>query len=403
MVGDERAPRVVDVDHGARVALQRGGDRVHDRGMDLAALAHRIRNVHDRRVHLVGDVEHVAVGDMALDRIVVEQRPMRVAAQDERQLPGQVVAVVQARVEPFAAERARQVGGVADQEPPAVRQARHHPPVHPERREPGDVGGPIFPAEPCLDPGDDVLDGYALDVLLEVLEADPASAGEWREQQQAIRRADDAGLVARERRRHRDVGDEEMSSVGGALERLAHRMARDAVRTARPDGDARADRLRPTVRVDELDDDPVRVRLDRGRRDPAFDHAAERREMGFEDALGLVLRQAELELAAAVDALVAHGGELHHARAVQARAPDLLGDIEKRLQQPDGIQNLERPRLDRRGTRLAVRPHVALDEPRARSVAGELGRGEQPGRPSADDQDIVAACHSISPNRALVG
>ena len=180
-------------------------------------------------------------------------------------------------------------------------------------------------------------------------------------------------------------------------------MARDAVRTARPDDDARADRLRATVRVDELDDDPVRVRLDRGRRDPAFDHAAERREMGFEDALGLVLRQAELELAAAVDALVAHGGELDHARAVQARAPDLLRDIEKRLQQSDGIQNLERPRLDRRGTRLAVRPHVALDEPRAHSVAGELGGGEQPGRPSADDQDVVVACHSISPKRAVLG
>jgi hypothetical protein len=45
----------------------------------------------------------------------------------------------------------------------------------------------------------------------------------------------------------------------------------------------------------------------------------------------------------------------------------------ERLQQPDGIQNLERPGLDRRGTRLAVRPHVALDELRAHSVSGELG------------------------------
>ena len=111
-------------------------------------------------VHLVGDVEHVAVGDAALRRIVVEQRPLRVAAQDERQLPRQVVAVVQAGVEPFAAERARQVGGVADQEPPAVRQARHDAPMHPERREPGRRRSvDTFAAEPRRDAGDDVSAG----------------------------------------------------------------------------------------------------------------------------------------------------------------------------------------------------------------------------------------------------
>ena len=347
------------------------------------------------RVHLVGDVENVAVRDQALRRIIVEQRPTRVAAQDERELPREVVAVMQARVEPFAAERARQVSGVADQETPAVRQARDDPPVHPKRREPGDVGGSIFPAEPYLDPGDDVFGGYGLHLLFQVLETDPAPARERREQQQAIRTADDAGLVARERRRHRDVGDEEMPSVGGALERLAHRMARDAVRPARPDDDARTDRLHPAVRVDELDEDPVRLRLHLGRRDPALDHAAERREMGLEDPLGLVLRQAALELAAAVDAIVAHGAKLGHVRAVQAGTPDVLGGIEERRQQADGIQDLEGAGLDRRGARLAVRPHLPLDEPRFHAVAGEFGGGEQPGRASADDQDVVSH-HSIS-------
>ena len=191
------------------------------------------------RVYLVGDVEDVAVRDHALHRVVVEQRPTRMAAQDERELPREVVAVMQARVEPFSAERARQVSGVADQETPAVRQARDDPPVHPKRREPGDVGGSILPAEPYLDAGDDFFGGYGLHLLFQVLETDPAPARERREQQQAIRTADDAGLVARERRLHRDVGDEEMPSVGGALERLTHRVARDAVRPARADDDAR--------------------------------------------------------------------------------------------------------------------------------------------------------------------
>ena len=178
--------------------------------------------------------------------------------------------------------------------------------------------------------GNDVFGGYGLHLLFQVLESDPAPARERREQQQAIWTADDAGLVARERPRHRDVGDEEMPSVGGALERLAHRMARDAVCPARPDDDARTDRLRTAVRVDELDEDPVRLRLHLGRRDSALDHPAERREMGLEDPLGLVLRQAALELVAAVDAIVAHAAKLGHVRAVEAGTPDVLGGSEER-------------------------------------------------------------------------
>ena len=63
--------------------------------------------------------------------------------------------------------------------------------------------------------------------------------------------------------------------------------------------------------------------------------------------------------------------------------------------QADGIQDLERAGLDRGGARLAVRPHLPLDEPRFHAVAGELGGGEQPGRAGADDQDVVSR-HSIS-------
>ena len=117
--------------------------------------------------------------------------------------------------------------------------------------------------------------------------------------------------------------------------------------------------------------------------------------MGLEDPLGLVLRQAALEFAAAVDAIVAHGAKLGHVRTVQAGTPDVLGGIEERRQQADGIQDLEGAGLDCRGAGLAVRPHLSLDEPRFHAVAGEFGGGEQPGRASADDQDVVSH-HSIS-------
>ena len=52
------------------------------------------------------------------------------------------------------------------------------------------------------------------------------------------------------------------------------------------------------------------------------------------------------------------------------------------------------------GARLAVRPHLPLDEPRFHAVAGEFGGGEQPGRASADDQDVVgpSPCCGITRN-----
>src|SRR5215211_6764770 len=237
----------------ARVAQQRGRDRVRDFGGHLAALPDGVRDVGDRTVYLVRDVEDVAVCDHAFHRVVVEQRPRRMAAQDERQLPREVVAVMQPRVESLPGERAREVSSVADQETPPVRYARDDPPVHPNRREPGDVGGEAPPTEPYLGAGGDVFGGYRLYPLFQVLETEPAPARERREQQQAIWTADEVGLVARERCLHRDVGDEEMALVGGALERLTHRVACDAVCPTRTNDDAGVDRLDATVHVHELD------------------------------------------------------------------------------------------------------------------------------------------------------
>ena len=169
-----------------------------------------------------------------------------------------------------------------------------------------------------------------------------------------------------------------MAPSSGSL----HRVARDAVRAARPDDDVGRTVSVPPSIADELDDDAGRVHLDLRRRDAALDHPAERREMLFEDALGLVLRQAALELAAAVEAVVAHRRDLGHARAVQPRAPDVLGRVEERLQQADGVENLEGAGLDRGGARLAVRAHLPLDEPRPHTMASELGGGEQPDGPA---------------------
>jgi hypothetical protein len=52
-----------------------------------AALPDGVRDTDDRIVYLVRHIEDVTVRDHALHRVVLEQRPTRMAAQDERELP----------------------------------------------------------------------------------------------------------------------------------------------------------------------------------------------------------------------------------------------------------------------------------------------------------------------------
>src|SRR5215470_1426554 len=167
-------------------------------------------------------------------------------------------------------------------------------------------------------------------------------------------------------------------------------MSGDAVGADRADDQAWAHRLRLAVRVDELDEDLIAVGLHLGRGDAALDHPAERGEMGLEDSLSLVLRQAALELAAAIDAVVSHRAKLDHVRAVEAGTVDMLGGIEEGRQYADRVEDLESAGLDGRSSRLAVRPDFALDEPSGHAVASELGGGKQAGWAGADDQDVVA-------------
>jgi len=74
VVGDQRASGVVDVDHGARIALQRVGERVRDCGKHLASLPDGVRNTNNSAVDLVRHVEGVTVRDQALQSVILEQR-----------------------------------------------------------------------------------------------------------------------------------------------------------------------------------------------------------------------------------------------------------------------------------------------------------------------------------------
>ena len=71
VIHNERAPCVVDVDHGARVALQRRRDRVDLFGGHFTALPDGVRDAHDCAMDLVRNLQDVAVRDPALQRVVV--------------------------------------------------------------------------------------------------------------------------------------------------------------------------------------------------------------------------------------------------------------------------------------------------------------------------------------------
>jgi hypothetical protein len=137
--------------------------------------------------------------------------------------------------------------------------------------------------------------------------------------------------------------------------------------------------------VSEFDNDAVCISFDLCCRNAALNHAAERSEMVLKDPLSFILRQAALELAAAVDVIVTHGAQLRHVGTIHSSTMNVLSRVDKGCQQPDAIQNLERAGLDRGSARLAVWLHIALDEPRFHAVASKLSGGKQSGWTRADN------------------
>src|SRR5262249_38706847 len=110
----KRASCVVNVDHGAGIPQQRGRNGVRNHGWQFFTLPDRRCDANDGAVDLVRDIENMLVGDPAFDRIAVEQAPGRMTPQDERELPCEIIAVMETRVETLPGERTREVGGVAD-------------------------------------------------------------------------------------------------------------------------------------------------------------------------------------------------------------------------------------------------------------------------------------------------
>src|SRR5215471_2556457 len=82
VVADERASYIVDIEHGARVALQRCRDWVDVFCGYFTALPDSFRDVHNRVVDLVRNLQDMAVRDRSFHRVAVEQRAAPMTAQN---------------------------------------------------------------------------------------------------------------------------------------------------------------------------------------------------------------------------------------------------------------------------------------------------------------------------------
>ena len=77
-----------------------------DRGRRAYAGARRLDRGVRQAVQPVGDLERLLIGEHSLGLEAVEQCSARTALDGQRELPGEVVSVVQAGVESLSAERA---------------------------------------------------------------------------------------------------------------------------------------------------------------------------------------------------------------------------------------------------------------------------------------------------------
>lgn len=225
--------------------------------------------------------------------------------------------------------------------------------------------------------------------LVEVAdERDPAVVGKRREQDEAARTGDEGKGIARQGTSESHVGGERDTRVRVALERLVHRLARERVCAAGADDIGGFDSLRRAVRPLEADAHRVHAGLDRRDRDPPLDGDAHRGQMGGDDLLGPPLGQAREEGPGTVDAAEARPAErreigTEHERVVQVhcRRQDWVGE-------PRELEDFECSGLNAGGAGLPVRRRLPLHHASPDAVPRELGSGEQPGGPGADDEDV---------------
>jgi hypothetical protein len=126
-----------------------------------------------------------------------------------------------------------------------------------------------------------------------------------------------------------------------------------------------------------------------------LDPAAKPLELVRENALGLLLRQAQVEGERTVETVELDGCDPAAARE-QLNAANDPPALKERVRQAQALENLERARFhdDRAVPTERFRPSV--HEMTGHAAPGELDRENEPGRTGADDENGVLRRHGRS-------
>ena len=381
---DDRALIVAEGDlrlgNGGVAAAPRGRQKL-DQGLPLCGVLPR-----HARFRLLARVGDRLCDRPALGLVGVEQRRRRRAGHHQRELPAEIVGVLDAGVHAMGLDRAAGMGGIACEQDATDPIAARHAGVGVEelrligvlqrrarrgRREPRAHGRQdviFFGVRPEIDP--------------------PATFGQ-RDRVQHWRIELHGRVVARVRpAREVRVDHAPWRRVVVTVELITDRLAHGAVEAIGAEHPARLQRSLGLVERTEPRPDATLPLLEADELDAALHLSAELLEPFGQNALGLMLGDAEHEGERAVDTFEPEGRGLGVARENVDAADDMSAPHEG-VRQTHAGEHFERAGFQQGRPIPAERLRVPVDQMEGHAAPRELEREHQPGRTGADDQNGV--------------
>ena len=285
----------------------------------------------------VGRVQQPSRDRDALFLVGIEQRRAGLTLDDERELPGQVVGILQAGVHALRADRAVDVRGVAEQEAAAVAEARGASVMDAVGGKPGAGLERQSGSRLVAQGGNHGLEVHVVPVAQgrrQDADDPPVILPAHGEQQvKAILPQVDVDLVRNHAARHLRIGDEEHVLVGRARERDAVQLAHGAARSVASGDPGGEDLAGRTVGQLERCRDPVRLLLEADQLGVPLHRHAQVAKLVAHDPFVVVLAEDENERIGSQRLARLHPGErapssapaprcLRRCRACRAPAPD---------------------------------------------------------------------------------
>ncbi len=339
---------------------------------------------------------------MPLGLVGAEQRGVRVAGDDGRQLPAQVGRVLEPGVHALAAGRGVHVRGVAGQEHPPDLVGGRLPFVAVEAGHPAGVVHPEVPAEG--EAGDLLnLGQVQRRVVCDVTAAVPAdhpvvAVAERREEGEGVADGVD-GEQGRRLLGEPDVGEDDRPDHRPARERQPDRVPYAAAHAVGADDVRRTQALRTPLRTAHLDGHPVGVLGEPGQLGLVPEAGTRRDRAPLQDLLDLVLGEdEEMPEAGGEDAEV-DGEAAEQTEAVQRLSHGLqvVGETTRvELFEGAGVQ-------DEGAGEVADLPGALFEDGHRDAGGGEITGEQQAGGAGADDDDVLRAVSLGAGHGGLLG